>query len=79
VPLRRFDEGRHGRRVHQGGGAAAEEDGAELQAGRAACFIGEVGEERVPPGRLVDGFTDVAVEVAIGAFGDAERPVDVEG
>ena len=38
----------------------------------------EVGEQRVAPCVLVDARADMAVEVAIGAFGDAERPVDVE-
>ena len=38
----------------------------------------EVGQQGVAPRVLVDGVADVAVEVAIGAFGDAERPVDVE-
>ena len=41
-------------------------------------FMGEVGEQRLAPLRLVDRLADMAVEVAIGAFGDAERPVDVE-
>ena len=41
--------------------------------------MGEIGEQGVAPGGLVDIIADVAVEVAIRAFGDAERPVDVEG
>src|SRR5689334_18656038 len=41
--------------------------------------MGQVGEQSLAPGLLVDRFADVGVEVAIGAFGDAERPVDIEG
>ena len=47
--------------------------------GNASRLIGQVGEQRLAPRRLVDRLADMAVEVAIGAFGDAERPVDVEG
>jgi hypothetical protein len=39
----------------------------------------EIDEKCFAPPILVDARTDVAVEVAIGAFTDAERPVDVEG
>src|SRR5260221_11449493 len=39
----------------------------------------EVGEQCLAPFILVDACADVAVEVAIRAFADAERPVDVEG
>jgi hypothetical protein len=38
----------------------------------------EVGEKRVAPGVLIDGYADMAIEVAIRAFADAKRPVDVE-
>ena len=38
----------------------------------------EVGEQRVAPQLLVDRLADMAVEVAIGAFADAERPMDVK-
>jgi hypothetical protein len=41
--------------------------------------MGEIGKEGVAPKVLVDGVADVAVEVAIRAFADAERPVDGEG
>jgi hypothetical protein len=42
-------------------------------------FMGKIGQQGIAPGVLVDRVADVAVEVAIRAFGDAERPVDVEG
>jgi hypothetical protein len=41
--------------------------------------MGEIGKEGFAPDLLVDALTNVAVEVAIRALADAERPVDVEG
>ena len=41
--------------------------------------MGEICQQRGSPSVLIDRVADMAVEVAIGAFGDAERPVDVEG
>ena len=38
----------------------------------------ELAQQRVPPPALIHAVTDVAVEVAVGALGEAERPVDVE-
>ena len=38
----------------------------------------EVGEQGVAPHLMVDGLADMAVEVAIGAFADAKRPMDVK-
>ena len=38
----------------------------------------QLGQQGRPPARLVDGFADMAVEVAIGALGLAEGPMDVE-
>src|SRR5688572_18754089 len=40
--------------------------------------MGEVCEQGVAPRRLVDRVPDMAVEVAIGALADAERPMDIE-
>ena len=45
--------------------------------GQQPRLMREVGEQRVAPGVLIDARADMAVEVAIGAFADAERPVDV--
>ena len=41
--------------------------------------MSEIAKQRVAPQILVDRLPDMAVEVAIGAFGNAERPVDVKG
>jgi len=39
----------------------------------------EIGQQRLAPCLLVDRLADMAVEIAIGAFGDAKGPVDVKG
>ena len=60
------------------GRAAAEEDGAD---GARADFISgavDLGQVGGLPVGLVNCGSDMAVEVAIGAFGFAERPVDVD-
>ena len=41
-------------------------------------LMGQVGQQCVAPLGLVDRGTDMAVEVAIGALGGAERPVDID-
>ena len=51
----------------------------EPPARRQRALVIELGEQRLAPARLVDRLADMAVEVAIGALGQAERPVDVEG
>ena len=66
--------GRHERR-----GAAAEEDRGERPARGLGRQPLELGEQGAPPAGGVDAVADMAVEVAIGAFGPAERPVHVEG
>ena len=40
--------------------------------------MGQIGQHRRTPSRLIDRFADMAVEVAIGAFGHAERPMHVQ-
>ena len=63
---------------HQRGRAAAEENRAELSAGRLGCFMREVSKQALAPGGLIDAVADMAVEVAIGAFRHAERPMDIK-
>jgi hypothetical protein len=41
--------------------------------------VRKIGEQSLSPRVLVNALADMAVEVAIGALADAERPVDVEG
>ena len=72
------DHRRDRRGLHQRRRAAAEEDRGQRAAGQQPRFVREVGEQRLAPRILVDALADMAVEVAIGAFADAERPVDVE-
>src|SRR5207248_3314827 len=57
---------------------AAEEDRAEPHASCLRRLISEVGEEGLAPAFLVDPLAHMRVEVAIGAFGLAERPMDIE-
>src|SRR6185312_5603871 len=66
------------RGLHQRGRAAAEEHGLDPPVRSLARGMLELGEQGAPPARLVDALAHVAVEVAIGALGFAERPVDVD-
>src|ERR1700750_1113809 len=72
------DQCRYGSRVHQRRRSAAEEDRRELPFGKQSRLVGEVRKQCLAPCIVVDAIADMAVEVAIGAFADAERPVDVE-
>jgi hypothetical protein len=70
-----------GRRpIHQAWRAAAEKNRlyhrafVALQRGD----MGHFGEDCVAPAGFVDGRTNVGIEIAIRAFGRAERPVNVE-
>ena len=88
---RDFDVGRHGPmfgdglqhagdafRLHQRGRAAAEEDRAHGTAFGEAGAVGEFGRDGGNKTPLIHRLrADVAVEVAIRAFRQAERPVDV--
>ena len=49
-----------------------------VRPGRELGEMVELGHQRPGPARMVDAAADMAVEVAVGAFGLAERPVDVE-
>ena len=72
------DDGGHGRRLHQRRRAAAEEDRAQGAARRQVREMIQLGHQGPRPARMVDTTADMAVEVAVWAFGPAERPVDVE-
>ena len=75
---RRIDDRRDRRGRHQRGRATAEEDRPETPSGQRRRLIRQVGEQSVAPRRLVDALADMAVEIAIGAFRDAERPMDIK-
>jgi hypothetical protein len=49
-----------------------------LPRGDAVRLMAEILQQRRAPLLLIDRFPDMAVEVAIGTFGDAERPMDVK-
>ena len=70
----------HRRRLHQRRRAAAEENRRHRAAGHARGGRGDLGFERAHEARLVDAaVAHVAVEVAIGALRQAERPVHIDG
>ena len=78
VPAHRGDQVGHRSRVHQRRRAAAEEDAGHRAAAGLSGEVGELAHEGGAPPALVYGPGDVAVEVAIGTLGQAERPVDVD-
>ena len=63
---------------HQRGRAPAKEDRGQLAPRQQGRLVRHVGEQGGLPGGDIGFRADVAVEVAIGAFCEAERPVDVE-
>ncbi len=73
-----FDQGRDSGRRHERGRAAAEEDAVEPPPGCRLRIVIELRQQCTAPALLVDALAHMAVEVAIGAFGAAERPVDIE-
>ena len=65
--------------LHQRGRAAAEEDRGDASPLGQLGAVRKFGSERLDESLLVDGLgPDVAVEVAIGAFGLAERPMHID-
>ncbi len=75
----RIENGADGLRLHQGRRAAAEEDRRHLAARRARRSGFDLAGEGAREAFLVDRFMpDMAVEIAIGAFGQAERPVHID-
>ena len=65
--------------AHQRGRAAAEENRFHQRALRALrrCRPVQFFFDGRDPAGFVDGGADMGVEIAIGTFGGAERPVDV--
>jgi len=78
VPPRRCDQALYQRRRHQRWGAAAEEDRPQRVPLGRPRLMRHVGEQRRFPDLGIDAGAHMAVEVAIGAFLQAERPVNVE-
>ncbi len=73
------DERAHRFGLHQAWGAAAEEDGAQGARPEARRLPFQFAQQRGAETRLRHNLADMAVEVAVGTFGQAEGPVDVEG
>ena len=76
---RSVDDGGCGLGRHQRGRAAAEEDAGDRRPRQQRREVIELAQQRAPPPGLIHTLPDMAVEVAVGALGEAERPVDVEG
>ena len=79
-PRRRpVDDGGCGLGRHQRGCAPTEEDAGNCRNRQQRREMVELAQQRIPPPGLIHALTDMAVEVAVGALGEAERPVDVKG
>ena len=69
----------NGRWQHQRRCSAAKEDGCELATRRQRRLIGHIRQQRGAPCVIVHRVAHMAIEVTIGTFGNAKRPVNVEG
>jgi hypothetical protein len=78
MPADLLEHGGGGLGRHQGRRAAAEEHAGDRPPGNQPGRMTDLGGEGPAPGGVVDPSGDMAVEVAIGAFRQAERPVDVD-
>ncbi len=79
VPRHRIEHRGDGRRLHQRRRAAAEEDRGDRAAGYALGGRRDLGREGAGEAFLIDrGVADMAVEVAIRAFRQTERPMDID-
>ena len=67
-----------GRWVHQTGCAAAEEHRRQAPTAESAGLGRQFAPQRLGEAGLIDPLPHVGVEVAIRAFGQAERPVDIQ-
>ena len=78
-PANGVENGRHRLRLHQRGRAATKEDRRYLAPRCQRRAMGDLGPERRHESRLVHRLVaDMGVEVAIGAFREAEGPVDID-
>ena len=78
-PGRRIDHGGNGGGRHQRWRAAAEEEARHGARSRLAAEPAELADQGIGKGGRVDrDMADMGIEVAIGAFGTAERPMDIE-
>src|SRR5258705_1384035 len=78
MPARGLNHGFDRPGLHQRRGPAAEEDRGQRAARQQLRLICQIGEQGVAPFVLADFGADMAVEVAIGTFADAKRPMDVK-
>ena len=75
----RVEDRADGRRLHERGRAAAEEDGGDGPSRHARGGGGDLGGKGAREAGLVDGgMTNVAVEIAVRTLRQAERPMNVD-
>ena len=63
---------------HKGRRAAAKKDAADRAARQTRGGAVNLIQQGPAPGILVDAFADVAVEITVGAFRQAKRPVQID-
>src|SRR5689334_16324268 len=73
-----LDQPGHSGRRHQRGCAATEKHAVEPAPSRGPGVVIELRQQGGSPALLIYALAHMAVEIAIGAFRTAERPVDVD-
>ena len=77
-PAAHPDQRRHIFRLHQAGRAAAEEDRADLPPPQPLRLERQLAAQGRDKARLGNALPDMRIEIAIRAFAQAKRPMDVE-
>ena len=73
-----LDQGPGGFRVHQGWRATTKEDRSHRPPRMAGRTMGKLGPKCCAPARVINTARHMTVEIAIRAFRQAERPVDID-
>lgn len=74
-----IDQIAHGCRLHQAWGAATEKNGSQRAATEALCLPRKLRPQGGGKARLINPVSNMRIEVAIGALGETERPMDIKG
>ncbi len=77
-PIRRTDNHIHRARIHKRRRTAAKKDRCEGAAALQARHMFHLADERSRPERMIDPRHYMRIEIAIGTFGSAERPMHIE-
>lgn len=73
----RLEHGIEGFRCHQRRCASTEENARYGSARQVGCETVDFTHKRARPPRLIDSIANMTVKVAIGTFGQAKRPMDI--